>query len=49
MEEVSVTEPPEQKVVLPPAEIIAVGNALTVTVVADELAEHPLPLVTVTE
>ena len=31
------------------AEIVAVGNGLTVTFVADELAEHPLTFVTVTE
>lgn len=49
-EEVSVTEPPEQKVVGPPAVIVGVaGFAFTVTVVVADVAEQPEPLVTVTE
>lgn len=48
-EEVKVTEPPEQKVVGPPAVMVGVaGVALTVTTVAAEVAEHPDPFVTVT-
>ncbi|MES2371857.1 MAG: hypothetical protein V4557_04705, partial [Bacteroidota bacterium] len=42
------TEPPAQKVVAPPAVIVADGKAFTVTIVADEVAEQPLPSVTVT-
>ena len=45
---VNVTEPPEQKVVDPLAEIVAAGVGLTVTEVAVDVAEHPLPLFTVT-
>ncbi len=45
---VRVTDPPAQKVVGPPAVIVADGNAFTVTVVADDMAEQPLPSVTVT-
>lgn len=48
-EEVRVTEPPVQKVVGPPAEIVGVGGfAFTVTTVAADVAEHPEPFVTVT-
>ena len=46
---VSVTLPPAQSVVGPLAVIVAVGNGLTVTDVGDDVAEHPLALVTVTE
>ncbi len=42
------TEPPSQKVVGPDGVIVAVGNALTVTAVADEVALQPSALVTVT-
>ena len=42
------TEPPAQIVVLPPAVIVAVGKALTVTEVAADVAVHPFALVTVT-
>jgi hypothetical protein len=46
-EEVSVTLPPEQKVVALPAEIVGVATELTVTVVADEAAdEQPLVVTT---
>jgi hypothetical protein len=47
--EVKVTEPPEQKVVGPPAEIVGVvGVGLTVTVVPAEVEEQPAePTVTV--
>ena len=47
--EVNVTEPPEQKVVGPPAEIVGVvGVGLTVTVVAAEVEEQPAePTVTI--
>jgi len=46
---VSVTEPPAQNVVGPPAVITGVGGvALTVTVVAADVALQPLALVTVT-
>jgi hypothetical protein len=47
--EVKVTEPPEQKVVGPPAEIVGVvGVGLTVTVVPAEVEEQPVePTVTV--
>ena len=45
----SKTLPPEQKVVAPPAVMVGVaGNGLTVTTVGADVAEHPLPLVTVT-
>ncbi len=47
--EVKITFPPSQKVVGPFAEIVGVtGNGFTTTVVALELAEQLLPLVTVT-
>ena len=49
-DEVNVTLPPVQKVVVPEAEIVgAAGTALTVTVVSAEAKEVQLPLVTVTE
>src|SRR5258708_2929341 len=44
---VSVTEPPAQNVVGPPAVIVAVGLALTVTAVGAEVALQPAPFVTV--
>ena len=45
-EDVRSTEPPEQKVVDPPAEIVGVaGNGFTVTVVGAEVEEHPFPSV----
>ncbi len=48
-EEVSVTEPPAQKVVADPAVMVGVvGKGFTVTVVAAEVAEHPKAFVTVT-
>ena len=48
--DVSVTLPPVQKVVGPLAVTTGVeGFAFTVTVVAADVAEHPLALVTVTE
>ena len=46
---VSVTLPPAQNVVGPPAVIVAVGVALTVTAVAAEVALQPLAFVMVTE
>ena len=45
---VRLTDPPTQKLVAPPAVMVAVGNALTVTIVALDVAEHPFALVTVT-
>ena len=42
------TLPPVHKLKLPPAVIVAVGKALTVTTLAAEVAEHPLELVLVT-
>ena len=45
---VKFTDPPEQNVVGPPAVIVAVGNAFTVTVVIAEVATHPFTSVTVT-
>ena len=48
--EVSVTVPPWQNVVLPPAVMVGVtGLAFTVTVVDAEVDEHPAAFVTVTE
>jgi len=45
-DDVNVTEPPAQNVVEPLAETVgAVGKAFTVTVVADDVAEQPLPFV----
>ena len=47
--EVKVTLPPAQKVVAPPAVIVGVAGAgFTVTTVAVEVAEQPLPFVTCT-
>lgn len=46
--DVNVTLPPWQKVVGPPAVIVGVGFGFTVTVVADEVAVHPFPSVSVT-
>ena len=46
--DVRVTLPPEQNVVGPPAVAVGVGLEFTVTVVADDVAEHPEPFVTVT-
>ena len=48
LDAVRTTEPPAQNVVGPPALIVAVGSALTVTLVAAEIAEQPLASVTVT-
>ena len=45
---VKFTVPPAQNVVAPPAVIVAVGNAFTVTVVNADVAEQPLALLTVT-
>ena len=48
-EDVNTTEPPEQKVVGPPAVIVGtVGSGLTVMPIGEELAEQK-PLFTVTE
>ena len=45
-EDVSVTLPPSQNVVGPPAVIVGVeGKGFTVTFVGAEVAEHPLPSV----
>ena len=49
VEEVSVTFRPAQKVVGPDAVMVAIGNGLTVTFTAAEVAEHPFAPVTVTE
>jgi hypothetical protein len=46
---VSVTDPPWQNAVGPLAEMVAVGLAFTVTVVAALVALQPLAFVTVTE
>ena len=46
---VSVTLPPAQNVVGPPAVIVAAGVGLTVTAVAADVALQPEALVTVTE
>jgi hypothetical protein len=43
-----VTLPPKQKLVGPPAVIVASGNALTVTTLAADVATHPLISVTTT-
>src|SRR5712691_13445204 len=48
LDAVSVTLPPAQNVVGPPAVILAVGLALTVTVVGAGVVLQPLALVTVT-
>ena len=46
---VKVTLPPGQKLVDPLAEINAVGRGFTITVTAEEVAEHPELSVTLTE
>jgi hypothetical protein len=48
LDAVSVTEPPAQNVVGPPAVIVAVGFAFTVTTAGDDVALQPLAFVTVT-
>ena len=49
LEEVKVTEPPEQKDVAPPAEMVGVlGTVFTVTVIGVDVAEQ-FPFETVTE
>ena len=45
---VRVTEPPEGMFSDPLGVMVAVGSELTVTLVADEVAEHPEALVTLT-
>jgi hypothetical protein len=45
---VKFTEPPVQNVVAPPGVIIGVGKALTVTLVAEDVAEQPFTSVIVT-
>jgi hypothetical protein len=45
---VSVTDPPSQNVVAPEGVIVAAGRALTVTVVAGDVALQPFAFVTVT-
>ena len=46
LEAISVTLPPAQNVIGPPAVIMAVGFAFTVTAVAALVALHPLAFVT---
>ena len=46
--ELNNTLPPEHKLKLPPAVIVAVGKVVTVTTLAVEVAEHPPELVIVT-
>ena len=46
---VSITESPLQKVVEDAGVMVGEGRAFTVTLVADEKAEHPLTSVTFTE
>ena len=46
---VKFTEPPAQNMVAVLAVMVAVGNAFTVTVVEEDVAEQPFALVTVTE
>jgi hypothetical protein len=48
LDAVSVTLPPAQNVVGPPAVMLAVGFGLTVTTVGDEAALQPFAFVTVT-
>ena len=48
LDAVRVTLPPVQKVVGPPAVMVAVGLALTVTTAAADVALQPLAFVTVT-
>jgi hypothetical protein len=45
---VSVTELPAQKVVGPPAAIVAAGSGVTVTVFGGDVAAQPFACVTVT-
>jgi hypothetical protein len=45
---VNVTLPPLQNVVAPDADMVAVGNDDTETVVAGDVAEHPVAFVTLT-
>ena len=47
--EVRITLSPVQKVVGPPAVIVAVGNGLTTTVVAADVAVQPRVFVQITE
>ena len=46
--DIKVNEPPEQKVVGPPALIVTPGNGFTITFVLEELAVHPFTFVAVT-
>ena len=48
LDALNITLPPAQKVVGPPAVIVAIGLALTVTAVGEEVALQPLAFVTVT-
>jgi hypothetical protein len=48
LDAVSVTLPPAQNVVGPPAVMFAAGFALAVTTVGDDVALHPFAFVTVT-
>jgi hypothetical protein len=48
LDAVSVTLPPAQKVVGPPAVMLAVGLAFAVTTVGEDVAQQPFALVTVT-
>jgi hypothetical protein len=48
LDAVSVTLPPAQNVVGPPAVMLAVGLAFAVTTVGEDVALQPLALVTVT-
>jgi hypothetical protein len=48
LDAVSVTLPPAQNVVGPPTVIVAVGIALTVTAVGDDVALQPFAFVTFT-
>ena len=48
LDAVSVTLPPAQNVVGPPAVMLAVGFAFAVTAAGDDVALHPFAFVTVT-
>ena len=48
LDAVSVTLPPAQNVVGPPAVMLAIGFAFAVTTVGDDVAVQPLAFVTVT-
>jgi len=48
LDAVSVTLPPAQNVVGPPGVIVALGSALTVTLVGADAAPQPFAFVTVT-